>query len=416
MSESLFPRWDAVCPEGLDRIVAVLVLALAIAGPGLPKAAAFFAQSGAAVRLDAKSAFEKGQAALQTGDLGGAEKSFRQVLAVDPRSAAAYANLGVVAMRRKDWDGALKLLKKAEQLDAKMAGIRLNIGLVEFRRENYAAAIAPLTSVLRDQPDSQQARYLLGLCQVLTQRYAEAVTTLEPLWTERSGDLMYLYVLGMAAHSGGNAELDEKALARMIELGGDSPELHLILGKAYLNRQENDKAVSELQLAATGNPRLPFVHFNLALAQMRIGGEDELAEKEFLQDAAIEPDLADDYEQLGILYAREHRTDEAEKAFSQALQRDPRMAAARFGLAQAYFDETKFAEALREADAAAKLAPESQNVHYLRARILGRLGRAAEAKTEMALTQKLMNQSLGKARADLGDAAVPNPELTHESN
>jgi Tfp pilus assembly protein PilF len=90
------------------------------------------------------------------------------------------------------------------------------------------------------------------------------------------------------------------------------------------------------------------------------------------------------------------------------------MAAARFGLAQLYFDKSKFAAALREADAAAKLAPESQNVHYLRARILGRLGRAAESKTEMAVTQKLMNQSLGKARADLGDAAVPNPELTSE--
>ncbi|MGA2812023.1 MAG: tetratricopeptide repeat protein [Candidatus Acidiferrum sp.] len=414
MSESLFLGRGAACPACLRKIVVAFAGALAMMGPASPPSAPLPAQTGAAVRLDAKSAFENGQAALQAGDLDGAEKSFRQVLALDPRSAAAYANLGVVAMRRKDWDGALKLLKKAEQLDVKMAGIRLNIGLVEFRRENYAAAIAPLSSVLRDQPDSEQARYLLGLCQVLTEHYGEAVTALEPLWRERSGDLMYLYVLGMAAHSGGNTELDEKALARMIELGGDSPELHLILGKAYLNRQENDKAVSELKLAATGNPRLPFVHFNLGLAQMRMGGEDDLAETEFLQDAAIEPDLADDYEQLGILYAREHRTEEAEKAFSQALERDPRMAAARFGLAQAYFDERKFAAALREADTAAKLAPESQNVHYLRARILGRLGRAAEAKTEMARTQKLMNQSLGKARADLGDAAVPNPELTRE--
>ena len=416
------PRWSAASRRGQDScggpkkfpamILALIAVALAMAAAPAEDARA--SQGTAVVRVDAKVAFEKGQAALQAGDLDLAEKCFRQVLSVDAGSAAAYANLGVIAMRRKDWDGALTLLRKGKHLDAKMVGIRLNIGLVEFRRADYGAAIAPLSSVVRDQPDSSQARYLLGLCQVLTERYAEAMATLQPLWAERSGDVMYLYVLGIAAHNAGDTQLDEKALARMIEVGGDSPELHLILGKAYLNRLENDKAIAELERAAAESQRSPFVHFNLGLAQMRLGGKDELAEQEFRQDIAIEPDLADDYAQLGILYAREQKPEDAKKAFTEALQRDPRMAAARFGLAQLYFDKSKFAAALREADAAAKLAPESQNVHYLRARILGRLGRAAESKTEMAVTQKLMNQSLGKARADLGDAAVPNPELTSE--
>ena len=90
--------------------------------------------------------------------------------------------------------------------------------------------------------------------------------------------------------------------------------------------------------------------------------------------------------------------------------------AAHFGLAQIYFDEGKFAEALREVDAALTLAPENQNVHYLRGRILTRLGRSDDAKAELAATQKLMNQSLGKARGDLGDKEIPNPELTREPN
>src|SRR5277367_2318912 len=49
-------------------------------------------------RMDAKALFERGQAALQSGDLGRAEAAFREVLSVDPASAAAYANLGVIAM------------------------------------------------------------------------------------------------------------------------------------------------------------------------------------------------------------------------------------------------------------------------------------------------------------------------------
>jgi tetratricopeptide (TPR) repeat protein len=393
------PRWGAVPPtrDAPTKFGAML----AMAG----------AQSATVARVDAKTSFERGQAALQAGDLDAAEKAFRAVLAVDAGSAAAYANLGVIAMRRMEWERALGLLRKAERLDPKMSGVRLNIGLVEFRRGNYVGAIAPLSAVMREQPGSGQARYLLGLCEVLTERYAEAVMTLEPLWEERSGEVMYLYVLGIAAHNAGEKELDERALAKMLDVGGDQPELHLILGKAYLNRQENEKAVVELEKALDADARLPFGHFNLGVAKMRTG-DDDGAEKEFLADIAVEPDVAENYAELGFLYAREQKREEAEKEFGEALRRDGRMDAARFGLAQIYFDEGKFAAGLREANAVVRAAPESQKAHYLRARILGRLGRAEEAKAEMAVTQRLMNANLGKARADLGEGTVANPELT----
>src|ERR1700758_5081676 len=60
--------------------------------------------------------FQKGEAALKGGDLDGAERAFRGVLAIDPESAGAYANLGVIEMRRKRWPQALEMLRKAEHL------------------------------------------------------------------------------------------------------------------------------------------------------------------------------------------------------------------------------------------------------------------------------------------------------------
>ncbi|MGB8475921.1 MAG: tetratricopeptide repeat protein, partial [Candidatus Acidiferrum sp.] len=224
------------------------------------------ASSGAAQStsaIDPRASFAEGQAALQSGDLVAAEAAFRRVLSIDPQSGAAYANLGVIAMRRKEWDRALALLQKAEKFQPKMSGIRLNIGLVNYRRGDYAAAVAPLASVVRDEPGSQQARYLLGLCRVFTEHYAEAVAVLEPLWPQMSSDVTYLYVLDIAAHNARKNELDEKALTRLVEVGGQTPEFHLILGKAYLNRDEPDKAISELQLAVSANSTLPYVHFSL---------------------------------------------------------------------------------------------------------------------------------------------------------
>ena len=52
-------------------------------------------------------------------------------------------------------------------------------------------------------------------------------------------DVMYLYVLDMAAGRAGDKELDEKAMSGIVSVGGNTPEFHLILGKAHLQRHED---------------------------------------------------------------------------------------------------------------------------------------------------------------------------------
>ena len=364
-------------------------------------------------RMNPQIWFAKGQAALQAGDLDAAEVAFRRVLAADPRAGGAYANLGVIAMRRKEWNQAITLLQKAEKLEPKVAGIRLNIGLVEYQRGNYAAAIAPLASVVRDQPDSQQARYLLGLCQVFTKHYAEAVAVLEPLWPEKSNEVLYLYLLDIAAQESGQKELDEKILSRMATVGQGIAEFHLILGKAHLNREETEQAIAELERAVTLNPNLPFLHFNLGVAYER-SADYERAESEFRRDIALEPDLADNYEQLGALYSRMGRDDDAERAFREALKRDTKMASAYAGLAKLYQKQQKFEPALKMADETLRISPDYEGGRYLRGRILMQLGREKEGRMELAAAQKALDSRLETAREKKREDRVPNPELTRE--
>jgi tetratricopeptide (TPR) repeat protein len=313
-------------------------------------------------------------------------------------------------MRRKEWDHALTLLQRAEKLEPKMSGIRLNIGLVKYRRGDYAGAIAPLASVVRDQPDSQQARYLLGLCHVFTEHYADAVAVLDPLWLQMSNNFTYLYVLDIAAHNAGQNALDEKALSRLVEVGGETPEFHLILGKAYLNREEMDKAISELEFAASANSTLPFVHFSLGLAYMR-KQDNERAESEFRKDIALEPDLPDNYEQLGLLYLQMQKDAEAEHSFREALRYNAHQPASLLALGRLYQRQGKNREALAALDAAEKLVPENQSVHFVRGQVLLRLGRRDQAQAELATSRKLVDASLNKQREKYGDAPVPNPEL-----
>jgi len=98
------------------------VLAASLAG-GVPAASRFsvgeISERQTRTASDPQAWFQKGQTALQSGDLQAAEDAFRKVLAADPKAGAAYANLGVIAMRRKQWDEALKNLKKAESFPPK---------------------------------------------------------------------------------------------------------------------------------------------------------------------------------------------------------------------------------------------------------------------------------------------------------
>src|SRR5215469_15151892 len=370
-------RWNA----------ATLALTLALIGSaaGWPFALETRGQAKPAPTPDARTWFEKGQAALQAGDLASAEKDFRQVLGLDPYAAAAYVNLGVIAMRRKDWNEALKNLNNAE-------------------------AVAPLQSVLRDQPDSQQARYLLGLCQVFTNEFAAAARTLTPLWEQMSDNVMYLYVLSIAAHESGEKPLDEKAGKQMLAVGGNSPELHMILGKAHYHHQEYDPALEEFQKALAADPNLPLLHFNLGITYKQLGRNSE-AEREFLTDIRIDPDVADNYYQLGLIYSQQQKDADAERVFQEALKRDPRRSGAWFGLAKIYEREQRYDEALKAVDQAVQLAPDSRLVHFLRGQILQRLGRSQEAKAEFAMAKNLMNQGLKEDREKMEQLSTTNPEL-----
>jgi tetratricopeptide (TPR) repeat protein len=348
--------------------------------------------------------FQRGQDALNHNQLDEAERDFLQVLQLDPQSGAAYANLGVVYMRRKQWDKALASLNKAQPLMPDVPGIRLNIGLAYFRQNEFLKAIPPLESVVRDQPAAEQPRYVLGLCYFYAEKWADATTTLEPLWDRESSNQIYFYVLANAAHRAGRKDLDDRASGQFLKLGSDTAESHLFIGKFYLESGQFDQAVAELNAAAERNPKLSLVHFYLGLAHIK-KQEYTAARDEFLKDAAIEPDLALNYDQLGEVYWLMQDDQNAEKSYRDALKRNPRLANAHIGLAKMYQQQKKYAAALTEADAAVRFDPARPDTHYVRGQALLHLDRKQEAKKELNEATRLQDERGSQQEL------LPSPEL-----
>jgi len=362
---------------------------------------------------DPQKLFEAGEAALHAGKLDEAERAFREVVAINPGAAGAYANLGVIQMRRKQWPQALEMLQKAEKLAPDIAGIRLNIGLVYFRQNDFARAIRPFESVLQQSPDSYQARYLLGLCYFFNDRWTDAIGALEPLWGRASDQLNYLYVLEHAADKAKNPALEEKAAARLVEIGEGSPEFHLLMGKAHINRGEYDDAVKDLEAAAQADPKLPFVHFNLGLAYVH-KQEYERARIEFHKDIALEPDAPFSYEQLGSLESTVGNEDEAARNYRSALKLDPQRINSHMGLAKIEEHRRHYAAALSELDHVIRLDGGNASARYLRGQVLMRMGREKEGREELASATKMLNEQRAARHKELEGETAPSPELARE--
>jgi tetratricopeptide (TPR) repeat protein len=356
--------------------------------------------------------FSQGKQALQSGQLELAQRCFREVIVLDPKSSAAYVNLGVTYMREKRWDEALTELRKAESLSPGEPGIQLNIGLAYYRKNDFSAAIAPLSATLERAHDSVQARYLLGLCFFFTNRYQDAAQTLTPLWDKESSNLNYLYALSIAASKSSNSALQKRAFDQLLLVGQDRPEFHLYLGKAYLAEDDTTKALDEFRAAAAAQPNLPMVHYFLGRTYLQQHAYPE-AEAELMKDAAIEPEVAYNYEDLGILYVQLNQPEKAEKYFLKAIGTNATLVNSYFGLAKLYRQTGRYQDSLKMLDHAVALAPQSASVHYLRGQVLAKLGQSANAKQEFdssaqllkSFNDRLQEDPLGDRSADAQDAA-----------
>ena len=356
--------------------------------------------------------FREGKEAMQSGKLSLAEEDFRRVIALDPKSSAAYVNLGVVYMREKRWDDALVELNKAESLSPDEPGVRLNIGLAYYRKNEFAAATEPFSQALQRAPESLQARYLLGLCYFFTNKYEEAANTLAPLWAKESANLNYLYVLSIAASKSSNSALQKQAFDQMLAIGQNTPEFHLYVGKAWLAEDDTNKALEEFLAAAKSRPDLPLVHYFLGRTYLEQRAYPK-AEAELQKDITIEPDFAYSYEDLGILYARLDQPDKAERYYRQAIEHNNTLVNSYFGLAKLYREAARYQEALEMLDHAEALAPHSASVHYTRGQVLERLGQSAKAHQEFdtaanllkSFNDRLQQDPSGDQSADAQDAA-----------
>jgi len=186
-----------------------------------------------------------------------------------------------------------------------------------------------------------------------------------------SSNVMYLYVLGMAASRAGDKELDEKAIHRLIDIGGDTPEFHLILGKSYLQREEIAGALTELGKAEALNPQLPYLHFNLAVAYLHIANYEK-SEAEFPQGYSTGAELADNLRPAWAPLLAHARMMTAWRNFARRSRRIQKAATPGLVLQEVTSDKRNMPRHCKRSIKRQSWRRKNQRVHFIRGQVLQR--------------------------------------------
>jgi len=280
---------------------------------------------------------------------------------------------------------------------------------------NMACAVFSFERALKANPNSVDALYNLGVALTDAGDARRAVTELEPLVKKAPGLARAHLALGAALRQAGRLTEAESELRAALSLDERSDTAHHELGEVMLSQRRYTAAVSLFRRAVELNDRDISLRISLAEALYASGQAGEAIQL-LKQSAADQPKSALAIANLGTLYAREKRFEDAVAQFRVAIDLEPADSISRLSLAKALMSLDRNAEALPVLNELLKRAP-STEARVLRGIVYRGLGQYESAAADLRVAVEsepndyLARYNLGFVLARLGRLAEARQHL-----
>jgi tetratricopeptide (TPR) repeat protein len=282
--------------------------------------------------------------------------------------------------------GALSALDRSDPRVAEL------LGVAYYHADDYAQAIEVLAPVVSKLPgdsiEQREAEQVLGLSYYLAGRLPEALPLLERTSRWATDNLQLAQVLGMAYIQTRQPDRAREALARAFGVDPASAGAHLLAAQMMIRVEFFEMADAELGRALAMDPRLPRVNFLLgenAIYRNRI--EDGVAYLE--KELALNPGDAMSLYRIGEAWSRRAAWDKAIPPLQRSIWINPFFSGPYIVLGRAYLATAKPDAAEGMLQHAVELDPNNKAAHYLLGQVLQRLGKAEQAKEQFEIASKL---------------------------
>lgn len=314
-----------------------------------------------------------------------------------PMAASEAPAAKVLAEARRLLDGgqpALAIEKLSALRDTGDGRVSHVLGVAYYHANDHAKAIEHLTAALPKLAEGgverTEAVQVLGLSLYLAGRIAEAVPYLEQTRTVAPNNAELAYVLGMAYIQTRQADKARETWARSFKVPPDSAAAHLVTARMMVRAEFDEAAEEELKKALAKDPRLPHANFLLGQTALFRGRLDEsvaLLQKEL----ELNPGDAMAFYRLGDAYSRQLKWDEAIAALQRSAWLNPYYSGPYLLLGRAYMKRGQPAAAESMLRRAIQYDPNNKAAHYVLGQLLQQSGRTEEARRELEIAERLQS-------------------------
>jgi tetratricopeptide (TPR) repeat protein len=348
----------------------------------------------------------------------------QKYIAQRPDDAYAHFELGYAYVGLKRGADAKSEFTRAIALDPKMAAAYQNLGML-LMASDPAAAIDPFRRAADLQPTESHPRFLAGYCFEETGKLPEAIEQYRAALKITPGDYDSHFALGRVLSRTRDEAGAEEQFRAAVTARGDSSEARLALANILINEKKMPQAQAALTEYLKLKPEGPTAHYDRALALFELNRFDEAIAELDLFDAGGKANI-DSLKMRADMYMQQRKWQEASdtlvranqaapqdaevaewmghvrlqlhdyaatiRILGQVYSQNPQSVGALQDLADAYFLTEKYSETLEAMDRLEALVPAKPGSWFVRAICYDKLSRKAEA---IDAYQKFLDQDKG---------------------
>lgn len=213
---------------------------------------------------DSMLIYYRGISEYKTGKIADAEKSFNQVLRLNPKDSLSVFYLAQIALAKNDIDGAIASLNRATVNDPRMTGAWALLTTAYLRRAatstdqakadaDYISAVRAGEGLIKLRTDAE-AVTLFGQALIGSKQYARAAGVLERATVAPDATGVTFYLLGVAQSRAQNFPKAIAALESAAKKTPDDVNVYRELGYAYEVTKQYAKALGAYQKGSSLAP------------------------------------------------------------------------------------------------------------------------------------------------------------------